>query len=69
MKKGYFVTDDGMIAQQGIRGLSEAKRIAADMINDLPFGEIGRFEILLREEHTTKVVLRFEPVIDWEVLS
>ena len=69
MKKGYFVTDGGMVAVQGLKSLSEAKREAEAMINELPFGDLDRFEILLRGDHATKVVLRFEPVIDWEVLS
>ena len=69
MKQGYFVTDDGMVAEQGIRSLSEAKRAAESIIQELPFGDIGRFEILLRGDGITKVMLRWEPVIDWEVLS
>lgn len=69
LKQGYFVTDDGMMAYQGLTTLSEALRAAERTIRDLPFGEIGRFEILLREGTTTKVVRRFEPVIDWEEIN
>ena len=67
MKQGYFVTDDGMCAHQGIATLAEAKRFAEQIINDLPFGEVGRFEVLLREGEITQTKLRFEfPTIDWE---
>lgn len=67
LQQGYFVTDDGMIAHQGLPTLVEAQQAAERIINELPFGEIGRFEILLREGFTTKTKLRFSyPTIDWE---
>ena len=66
MKQGYFVTDDGLCAVQGLKSLSEAKREAEAMINETPFGELGRFEIGLRGDGVTKLYFRWEAIVDWE---
>ena len=66
MKQGYFVTDDGMVAVQGLRNISEAKAAAEAIIKGLTFGEIGCFEILHFDGTSTKTHQRFEAVIDWE---
>ena len=67
MEKGFFVTDDGMVAVQGMITIGEAKSAAERLFTDLPFGEIGRFEILHFDGvASTKTHLRWEPVVDWE---
>lgn len=66
MKEGYFVTDDGLIAVQGLTSIVDAKREAESMINEIPFGDIGTMEILHFNGSRTKTHLRFDPVINWE---
>ena len=68
MKTGYFVTDDGMIAEQGIATLEQAISIADSIIKGLPFGDVGRWEILKFDGITSKTVRRFEAVVDWEMV-
>lgn len=68
MKEGYFVTDDGMVAIQGLTTIGEAKREAEKIINELPFRDIGTMEIRHFNGSRTKTHYRFEAVVDWELI-
>ena len=59
----YKVMDSGLCYDKGIATVVEAMDSAADMVNDVPFGEIGTIEIV--NETTGETEFTWSAVINW----
>jgi len=65
----YKIIESGLCYDKDIPTLEEAKASAERMINEMPFGELGTVDIVNTGPPTNQTVLRFEPVIDWEMIG
>jgi hypothetical protein len=59
----YKILDDGLCYDKNIPTATQAMSNAEEMINTIPFGELGTIQIV--NEITGDIEFTFNPVITW----